>query len=71
MQKLTHLPRAKKARAEFCTPRAVAKIRLPLWMLQQIQIVARDSGVPAEDVMKIWIAEKLLSRGTPAQAASK
>jgi hypothetical protein len=43
-------------------PRADVTLRLPVWMLDRIRSVAADCGIPCENVIKVWVAEKVLSR---------
>jgi hypothetical protein len=42
--------------------RADVKLRLPVRMLNQIQSIANDCGVPCKTLIKVWVAEKVLSR---------
>jgi len=37
-------------------------LHLPVWMINRIRSVANDCSVPCEDVIKIWVAEKVLDR---------
>jgi hypothetical protein len=43
-------------------PRADITLHLPVRMLDRIQSIAQDCGIPREDLIKIWVAEKVLSR---------
>lgn len=42
-------------------------LNLPVWMLDSIRSIANDCGIPREDLIKVWVAEKVLSR----EAASR
>jgi hypothetical protein len=42
--------------------RADITIRLPIWLLDHIRGAANDCGVPHEDIIKIWLTEKVLDR---------
>jgi hypothetical protein len=37
-------------------------LHIPNWMLNRIRRVANDCGIPCEEVIKVWVAEKVLSR---------
>jgi hypothetical protein len=43
-------------------PRVDITLGLPVWMVDRIRLVANDCAIPCEDVIKIWVAEKILSR---------
>jgi len=47
-----------------CTivPRANITLLLPVRILDQIQSIAQNCGVPSETLIKMWVAEKALNR---------
>jgi len=43
-------------------PRADVNLHLPDWMLHRNQSIASDRGVPFTDVIRTWVADKVLNR---------
>ncbi len=52
----------RRPRKDENVPRANITLHLPGWMLNRIRSVANDCDVPCETVIKVWVAEKILSR---------
>jgi hypothetical protein len=40
---------------------------MPVWMLERIRSVANDCGVPCDTLIKVWVAEMVLSREKSAR----
>ena len=37
-------------------------LQLTIWMLDRIRTIADNCGIPHEDIIKVWVAERLLGR---------
>lgn len=41
-------------------------VDFPVWMIESLDREARRLGVTRQSIIKMWIAERLEARGTPA-----
>jgi hypothetical protein len=41
-------------------------VDFPVWMIESLDREARRLGVTRQSIIKVWIAERLEARGTPA-----
>jgi hypothetical protein len=63
-QEVVMMQKQDKRTRKQCTsvPRAEITVRLPVRILDQIQSIAQNCGVPSETLIKMWVAEKVLNR---------